>query len=58
MTGPLNSLTHLQDYQLAWPAERYDGKEGEADDEAGEGPEVTGTEDQQTIPPTHYVPPN
>lgn len=46
---------HLQNNQLARLAERYDGKEEEADDEACKSSEVAGAKDQQTIPSTHYV---
>jgi hypothetical protein len=52
-----SNLGHLQDNQLARPPQRYDGEEGEADDEAGERPEVASPKDQQTIPPAHYVSP-
>jgi hypothetical protein len=48
---------HLQDDELARPAGSDDGEEGEAYDEAGKSPEVAGTEDQQTVPSTHYVSP-
>jgi hypothetical protein len=48
---------HLQHNQLARLAERYDGEEEEADDEACKSPEVAGAEDQQTVPSTHYVSP-
>lgn len=46
---------HLQNNQLARLAERYDGEEEEADDEACKSPEVAGAKDQQTIPSAYYV---
>lgn len=45
---------HSQDNKLAW-LKAQDGKEGEADDKAGEGAQVAGPEDEQSVPSTHYA---
>lgn len=43
---------HSQNNKFARPHRQY-REEGEAEDEAGKGAQVAGTEDEQTIPSTH-----
>ncbi len=45
---------YVQDGELA-RLERQNREQGEADDEAGQGGEVEGTEDQQSIPAAHCL---
>ena len=43
----------LQNDKLAGP-DGQDGKQGEADDEAGESTQIARPKDQQTVPPAYY----
>ena len=50
--GKGRRCSYLQNDKLARP-DGQNGKQGEADDEAGERAQIASSKDEQSVPPTH-----